>query len=46
MSEVIGCTKPHPVDASDVSRRRAAGAGRTLGSRAFVVSAGKLDFAA
>jgi hypothetical protein len=40
MSEAIECTKPSAIDAGDVSKRRAAGAGRTRGSRAYRVSAG------
>ncbi|WP_161606933.1 hypothetical protein [Halococcus salifodinae] len=44
MSEEIECRKPPPIDAVDVCKRRAAGAGRTLGSRVYRVSADKLDF--
>jgi hypothetical protein len=38
------CRKPHPIDANAADKRRLAGAGRTRGSRAFWVSADKLDF--
>jgi hypothetical protein len=30
----LGCTKPHPINANGGSKRRSAGAARTLGSRA------------
>ena len=36
------CTKPHPIDANAVSKRRSAGA-RTRGCRAYRASADELD---
>jgi hypothetical protein len=43
MSETNRCTAPHPnetIDANGGHKRHSAGAGQTLGSRAYRVSAG------